>query len=103
LSYGSGAIGTSGGTVSLNTWSHVAVSRSGGNTRLFLNGNQVGTTFADSVNYGAVAGRPVIGSDANNPASAGYSFAGYIDDLRVKTGYALYTANFTPPTAALEI
>ena len=100
LTYGSGAVETFGGTVSLNTWSHAAVSRSNGNVRLFLNGTQVGSTVADSVNYGAVAGRPVIGSDANNPASVGYSFAGYIDELQVTKGYARYTTNFTPPTSA---
>jgi hypothetical protein len=85
----------SGGSVGLNTWSHVAVTRTAANTKLFLNGNQVGSTYSDSRTYITGANRPIIGTDGNVPNSAGYNYIGYIDDLRV-TANARYTANFTP-------
>jgi hypothetical protein len=94
-----GTVCITGGSVSLNTWQHIALCRSSNSTKLFLNGNQVGSTFTDTYNYVNGANRPCI-------AGSGFTlgteqFAGYIDDLRVTNGYARYTANFTPPTAAL--
>jgi hypothetical protein len=78
-------------TVPLNAWSHVAVSRSGTSTRLFLNGVQEGSTYSDNRNYIATPVR--IGSRWND---TGY-FTGFIDDLRIVKGVAIYTANFTVP------
>lgn len=83
-----------------NTWYHIAVVRSGsatGNVKIFINGT------ADATSGGAI-------TDNFNQTNAGYIGAdrvgtspmnGYIDDLRITKGYARYTANFTPPTAAL--
>ena len=82
----------------LNTWSHVAVTRSSGSTKIFLNGTQVGSTWTDSTNYLATASRPLIGTSGNFVTSD--YFTGYLDDIRITKGYARYTANFTPPTAA---
>lgn len=82
------------------TWYHIAVVRSGsatGNVKIFINGT------ADATSGGAI-------TDNFNQTNAGYIGAdrvgtspmnGYIDDLRITKGYARYTANFTPPTAAL--
>ena len=91
-----GAIYTSG-TLSLNTWHFIAVSRSGTTTRIFLDGTQIGSNISDSINYGVGAARPIIGADGNNPNVLNIN--GYIDDLRITKGVARYTANFTPPTA----
>jgi hypothetical protein len=87
------------GTISLSTsvWYHVALSRSGTNTKLFVNGNQVGSTYVDSSNYLNAARRPMIGANGVNLLD---NLNGYIQDLRITKGYARYTANFTPPTAA---
>jgi hypothetical protein len=94
-----------GGTAPLNTWTHIAVSRQGTNTKLFLNGVQSGSTYVDSVNYIVGASRPMIGTDGNSPLSAGYSFIGYLSNLSVTKGQALYASNFavssTPPTPTI--
>lgn len=85
-------------TPTTGTWYHVAVCRSGTSTRLFVNGVQEGVTYTDSTNYIVAAGRPFIGADSFSAGATPWS--GYMDDFRVTKGYARYTANFTPPTAA---
>jgi hypothetical protein len=90
-----------GGTISLNTWTHVALSRVSSNTRMFINGAQTGSTYADSQTYINGANRPTIGTDGNSPLSAGYIFNGYISNLRVLNGTGLYTAAFSPPQTIL--
>lgn len=92
-----GSARITGSGVTLNTWSHVAVSRSGTSTRLFLNGVQTGSTYTDTNNYLTPA-RVWIGADDDGSPNA--YFIGYIDDLRITKGVARYTANFTPPTQA---
>ena len=85
-----------GGTLATGTWYHIAVARSGGSTKLFLNGTQVGSTYTDTNNYGTT--KPLaIGSDYNSAANA---FAGHIDEVRVSKASARYSANFTSTTTA---
>lgn len=91
----SGTIRISSGTISTNTWYHVAVVRSSGSTNLYVDGINVGATYADTNNY--LDGTPIIGNYIPSPT---YGFAGYIDDIRITKGVARYTANFTPPTQA---
>ena len=84
-------------TLSINTWYHVAVCRSGTSTRLFLDGVQEGSTWTDTTNYSlANTNRPVFGMNGNAIDSS--SLVGYMDEVRV-TKAARYTANFTAPTA----
>jgi len=87
------------GTLSTNTWTHIAVTRSGANIRCFVNGTQVGTT---NTGIGTSAIFPVNQNILIGHSVAGNSYAmnGYLQDLRITRGYARYTANFTPPTAA---
>jgi hypothetical protein len=84
-------------TIATATWYHVAISRSGTSTKLFINGTQEGSTYTDSTVYLNPSNRPIIGGSG----SFGEFVNGYIDDLRITKGYARYTSNFTPPTAAL--
>jgi hypothetical protein len=88
------------GTTSLaiNTWYHVAVSRSGGVTRLFLNGVQEGSNYTDNNNY--LTSNPVVG---NTGAIVNGVWAGYLDDIRITQGVGRYTANFTAPTAEFPV
>ncbi len=89
---------TSGTAISTATWTHVAVSRSGTSTRMFINGTQSGSTYTDSANYLGVVDRPAIGG-AGTPAFSHLN--GYMDDIRVTRGVARYTQNFIPPSVAL--
>ena len=87
---------TSTGTIPATTWTHVAATRSGTTLRLFINGVIDGST---TVSDGTTNTQPFRVGVANDNAT-GY-MNGYIDDLRITKGFARYTANFTPPTAAL--
>jgi hypothetical protein len=88
-----------GSVVPLNTWNHVAVSRSVSNTKLFLNGVLQGSC-SDSTNYISSTNRPIIGQSSYAQNSS-VQFFGYISNLRILKGTALYTSNFTVPTAPL--
>jgi hypothetical protein len=94
----SGSVQITGPSLSVNTWYHLAVSRVASQTKMFVNGTQVGSTYADTTSYLNPASRPVIGGWGYN-LSGGYEFNGYIDDLRISKGIGRYPYNFTPPTA----
>ena len=80
---------------SLSTsWNHVALVRNGTSIVAYFNGvSAASTTTSAAVYYNNTT--PVIGGQTSDRY-----FNGYIDDLRITKGYARYTANFTPPTAA---
>jgi len=86
--------------ISHDSWHHIALCRSSGSTKLFLNGVQEGSTYSDTNSYIANYNRPTIGGEgpnfANNP------FGGHLSNLRVVKGTALYTSYFTPPTQVLK-
>ncbi len=90
---------TSTGSISLNTWTHVAVTRSSGTIRLFIAGTQDGSaSYSSAIDASAY---PVIGGGRNGAGAGniGYFYNGYIDDLRITKGVARYIANFTPQTS----
>ena len=94
--YVNGANVITGATLTSGQWYHIAVCRSSSQTKMFLNGVQTGSTYADTVNYTNTVDRPMIGNDGFNLTNA---LNGYIDDLRVTKGYAVYTTNFPVPGA----
>jgi hypothetical protein len=71
----------------------VAVVRNSGSSKIYLNGTG-GTAVACAVNW-STNSIFNIASDSNATLNA------YISNLRVLKGTALYTSNFTPPTANL--
>ena len=77
---------------STNTWTHVAVTRSGTSVKVWINGVQSGSTgtSSSSIYFDQLGGQ-------------GATFSGYLDDFRVTKGYARYTTTFTPPTAAFPL
>jgi len=94
--YVNGADVITGGAVTVSTWTHIALSRSGTSTKLFINGTQSGSTYTDSNNYGTSS--PLIIADYGVPVTGTNMLNGYIDDLRITNGVARYTANFTTPS-----
>jgi hypothetical protein len=86
-----------GATLNTGQWYHVALTRSGSSTKLFVNGIQVGSTYTDTNNYLCGDNRPIIGTRGHTPGENNYN--GYIDEFRITKGVARYTANFTPPSA----
>jgi len=100
--YGTGQLSTlvTSTGLPLNQWAHVAVSRAStatNDTRLYING-VLGGTGTDATNW-TVTTTPMVGY---NGAGSGYYFNGYMTDVRVIKGSALYTANFTPATSSLS-
>jgi len=78
------------------TWNHVAYSRGSGTLKIFVNGSSA-YSAANTIDY--LSTRPVnIGT--NNAANSEW-VNGYISDLRMVKGTAVYTTTFTPPTAPL--
>ena len=80
-------------------WHHIAVARENGTTRMFLDG-VVGMSFADTHNYGTSALAVEIAGYAGGST---LNWQGYISNLRVCKGHAVYTGNFTVPTRELPV
>ena len=84
-----------GGTLSKNRWHHVAACRSGNTIRMFV----------DGVMYGSGTTINVDIKNSTDPLWIGRVVDGYwnghISNARVVNGTALYTSNFTPPSAPL--
>jgi hypothetical protein len=81
--------------ITTSTWQHVAISRSGTDTRMFVDGVQKGST---NTSWSGTFRMDIIGTFFFNGSRLGDDFDGKIDDLRI-TKAARYTANFTPPAA----
>lgn len=93
--YANAFIVTASSAIVPNVWYHVAVCRVSGTTTLYLNGVSKATsatsrTYSDST----VA-------ISNEYYLSGEYWQGYISDVRLIKGTAVYTGNFTPPTAPL--
>ena len=105
----------------LGSWAHIAISRSGGLTRVFINGvaqplginggweepyNPFATMAADgaapdgsNLDFTSAVYFTTLGTDAM--AIFGFAadaFSGYVDEVRYTKGIGRYTSNFTPPT-----
>jgi hypothetical protein len=80
-------------TLASNTWYHLAFSRSGITTRIFVNGVQAASNTTTTYSYAQAA--ILVGG------ATGYFYTGYISNVRILKGTALYTSNFTPSTSPL--
>ena len=77
------------------SWTHIAITRTSGTLKYWINGVGTASTQGDSTNY--VGGASVI-----RIGSGFYGdLQGNISNLRVVKGVAVYTANFTPSVTPL--
>ena len=81
----------------VGTWYHIALVRSSGVSQFYINGVAQSPTYSDSTNYSLVYGA-FIGRDSG--AASSY-LNGYMSNVRIVKGTAIYTANFTPPVEPL--
>jgi len=90
---GSDVIVTSS-SLSTGTWYHIAVVRSSGTTKVYVNGTQSGSSYTDSTTYNA--GLTRLG---NFHSGTGFGVDGHLDEIRVSS-VARYTTSFTPSASA---
>lgn len=91
---GSGGTTIQGGSVPFSAWTHIAVTRDASNVlRIFTNGVLASSTTST---YNINSNSPLIGGRA---ADGLEPYPGYISNLRVIKGTALYTTSFAVPTS----
>lgn len=83
-------------SATLNTWTHLALTRSGNTAYFFVNGVLQGTStrVGNGINFSASSW--LMGRGSNDT----YRFIGHIDEVRITKGVARYTSNFTVPGTA---
>ena len=80
--------------IHLNTWHHIAWARASGTLRAFVDGIEVDS---DSYSGNFTTTQYYLGDTATSSGE----FIGHMSNVRVIKGTALYTGNFTVPTAPL--
>ena len=92
----------SGLSISLNAWHHIAWVRSGSTITLYVDGVSVGTaTNATSLTYNSSGFIHVGHSVANYPGAYENWIKGFVSNVRIVKGLAVYTGTFTVPTSPL--
>jgi len=86
---------TANNSITDGVWYHVAVTRSGSDIRLFLDGALI-ATHSSTQNFNA-SNMLLSRRFAND--GAWHYLNGYIDEVRITKGVARYTAAFTPPAS----
>lgn len=94
---GNSPITLSTATITGNTWYHMALVRSSTTNTLYLDGVSIATNSTTPT----WAATPSIGIGRLYNDNAAIAFNGFISNLRIVNGQALYTGNFTPSTSPL--
>ena len=88
---------TTAASLTLNTWNHIACVRNGSTLTVFINGTSAGTSSVTGT-LNSISSPMTVGRLG---AFDGYYTSGYISNLRLVKGTAVYTSNFTPSTTPL--
>ncbi len=86
--------------LSTNTWYHFAFTRAGNSFKWFMNGNQISTEYTSSNSYPNLTSNLTVGARNGDGA---WALNGWIDELRIVKGKAIWTASFDVPTEAYAI
>ena len=92
---GTGTVCSQSSAVAIDTWYHVAGTRSGNTWTLYKNGSSV-ATGSDSTSYSSSVGFYIGQSHHGNE-----DYNGHISNVRITKGQVIYSGNFTPSTEAL--
>ena len=84
----------------INTWAHFAAVRYNGTMTLYIDGVEAASTTTN-VDVTLNDTSQVLRVGGENTGT--YDYQGYISNLRILNGTALYTSDFTPPTHELEV
>lgn len=85
-------------TLQADTWYHIAITRSGPNWKIYLNGQLVYSTTSGATIYNTnLSKKLTIGSAFSTSTS--YTFYGWLDEIRI-SNIVRWNSNFTPPTEA---
>jgi hypothetical protein len=85
-----------GGVKQINSWFHIAVTKSGSTYRAFINGVLIGSSTESLLNS------TLTSLQIGYRGSQNYYTKGFISNLRIVKGTAVYTSNFIPPTRELK-
>jgi hypothetical protein len=88
------------GSVVLNQWQHIALCRSSGTTKAFVDGKEI-ISISDTFDFNNTDRNPTIGNYTHTFDTQ--PFNGYVSNFRILKGTALYTSDFTVPTHELEV
>ena len=86
----------------VDTWYHIALTRSGNFFRIFVDGTQVGDTLEDASAMANHTGLLRIGANMYNSIVANV-MTGWIDELRIVKGVAKWAADFDVPRKPYKI
>ena len=104
-------LGFLGGTVDINSWSHVALQFTTSNKQLkiYVNGQLTNSSDLDGTANGTFGSGNFSSSNSTYAFTIGrepygntlYLDGGFISNLRICRGHIIYSSNFTPPTSPL--
>ncbi len=90
-------------TPDLDRWYHIAMARSGSTLKMFLDGSEEASgTVSKGLDDGGNNGLFIGGISKNKGTDSYGDHYGWISNLRIIKGRALYTSDFTVPTGRLE-